>query len=201
MGNSTSFNNQDISFRTHSTSNEQNNISVLDASLSQDDILFNSETGASVSTKSLNRSDTHNIGCFQNHSEDVHYVPQGSPLQDNKIDEGSPLQGSLNKMDEFELPSSSFSSINRDEKVVILISMFPSMTAGQINFLLDMTKGDSNTVCNILLEGITSENLIGLLKETDGEVRRIRVDTYRSEDTLDELLAVYKTDGFTPQQY
>ena len=44
-----------------------------------DDILFNSEIGASVSTKSLNHSDTHNIGCFQNHSENVHDVPQGSP--------------------------------------------------------------------------------------------------------------------------
>ena len=174
-----------IPFGSHYTSNEQDHsVSFLDASHSQNDILSNNISGASVSTKSLNHSDNYNIRCFQNHSEVVHDVPQGSPLQD--------------KMDEFEFPSSSFSSINRDEKVATLMSMFPSMTAGKIKFLLDIAKGDSNVVCDVLLEGITSGNLIGLLKETDGEVKRIRVATYRNEDTLDELLALYKMDNFNP---
>lgn len=183
---STSFHSQsDILFGGHSSFNTQTSVSVLDNSTllqSQGDSLSATQSSAATCCFS-NQSGVSENKCFQNHNEDIQDVPQESSLQGDK-------------MSEFELPSCSFN--NSDEKADMLISIFPSMSAGQIKFLLELTKGDCDMVSNILLEGISAENLINLWKQGGGEIRRIRVETYRDEDTLEELLAFYKSSRFNP---
>ena len=142
---------------------------------------FLNKSNASVSSNSQNQSDIKHV---QSH------VPQKNQQDD--------------KMNGFELPSCSVSSKILDEKLSFLINVFPDMSTEQIMFLLKLVKGDPNAVCNILLEGERSaQSLIRLWKQTgmwkqDIEVRRIRVETYKAEETLEELFSFYKSNRYNP---
>lgn len=208
---------------THSSLNTQSSLTVLENSTSfqsQSDTLSVTQSSAATHSGSnknspltLDQSNICESRCFQSpsHSQDVQETPfqdqgyQDSPLQsDDRFQErsqNSPLsvtaKSQLLADDEDELgPSCSSNGI--EEKTEMLLSMFPNMSLIQIKFLLDVSKGDCNAVCNILLEGLTAASIINFWKQSSGEVRRICLETYKAEHALEELLAFYKSNRFTP---
>ena len=101
--------------------------------------------------------------------------------------------------DNESMPSCSLHD-NLEDKTAVLLGMFPDMSVLQLKYLLELTKGNSNVVCDILLEGLTVSNIMHLWKHSiaSHEVKRISLGAYNPEHAAEELLSFYKSSKLNP---
>ena len=99
---------------------------------------------------------------------------------------------------ESEFGASCSSNVNNiEESTGMLVNMFPHVSVMQARFLLEITNGDCDVTCNAIIEGLTVERILSLWKHPL-EVRRISLETYKTECAQEELLSFYKSRRFTP---
>ena len=90
------------------------------------------------------------------------------------------------------------SDLQLEDKAEMLLSMFPTMPLLQLKHLLELAKGDTNAVCDLLLEGLTVQSLFDFWKYPSLAVKRIVLESYNPECAAEELLALYKSNKLSP---
>ena len=69
--------------------------------------------------------------------------------------------------------------------------MFPTMYLLQLKYLLELVKGDTNAVCDLLLPGVNYAESFSFLKKSKSSSQVL--ESYNPICAAEELLALYKS--------
>jgi len=123
-------------------------------------------------------------------------LQSGSNTEDSGSSTEDNPQNVMMLSDNESMPSCSLHDL--EGETAVLSSIFPDMSLLQLKYLLELTKGNYNAVCDALLEGLTMPNIMCLWKHSSHEVRRISLEAYSPEHAAEELLAFYKKSKLNP---